>query len=243
MNNSIKGSRADHEEIERFAKIAQTWWDLKGPFKALHAMNPIRLQFIKDHVWQYQMQELNNLYVLDAGCGGGIFSEELYKQGSKLIAIDATKESINIAKLHASNNGFDIDYRFMLLDDLEPKFNGFFDIVCSLEVIEHVPDVQGFIDAIFRRMKQGGLLFISSINRTPQSILLAKYAAEYVFGLAKPGTHDWKKFVKPSKLNHYLKHAGFELLSIQGLGFNPLMNKWYFSKNIAMNYIICARKL
>lgn len=242
MNNFIKGSRADAEEIERFTKIAQTWWDKTGPFKALHAMNPIRMQFVEDQMKHHQMQGLEDLHVLDAGCGGGIFSEQLYKQGSKLIAIDATEESINIAKNHAKENHLDIDYRFMLLDDLEPQFDDFFDIVCSLEVVEHVPDIQGFIDAISKRMKKGGLLFISTINRTPQSIMLAKYAAEYIFRLVEPGTHDWKKFVKPSELNHYLTQAGLELKAVQGVGFNPLMNKWHFSNNTAMNYIICAQK-
>ncbi len=243
MSDTIKGAAADHEEIAKFAKIADTWWDIAGPFKALHAMNPIRMEFVKQHVLKHKKQSLAGLDILDAGCGGGIFSEELYKEKCQLIAIDATKESINIAKLHAQSQDLQIDYRFTLLDDLDASYDSFFDIVCSLEVVEHVPDIQGFIDAIAQRTKSGGLLFISTINRTVKSVLLAKYVAEYMLRLAEPGTHDWHKFVKPSELNNYLERAGFQLIAMQGLSLTPLLNRWTYSNNTDMNYIICARKL
>ncbi len=243
----LKGSRADDQEIERFARIADSWWDEKGPFKALHAMNPHRVAFIEKNIKSFiapldSHNSFKNLKILDAGCGGGILSEALHKKGAHITAVDATEDSLSIAKLHAKKNGFDIDYQLTLLDDMDEKYNDYFDCICSLEVIEHVPDVHGFLTAIEKRLRPSGLVFISTINRTPQAIMLAKYAAEYVLGLAPKGTHDWRRFVKPSELQSYAHNLELEVKDITGFEFNPFQNQWKLSKNTSMNYALCLQK-
>ncbi len=242
-----KGSRADQNEINRFARIAESWWDEKGPFKALHAMNPPRIHFISQNIQNFLNLEdsknpFQNLKILDAGCGGGILTEALYKKGAHMTGVDATEESLNIAKIHADQNNLTIDYQQTLIDDMDEKYNQYFDCVCSLEVIEHLPDVMGFLQAINKKLKPGGLLFLSTINRTPQAILLAKYAAEYILGLAPKGTHDWRRFLKPSELQSYTQDLGLEIKSITGFEFSPFQNKWKLSKNTNMNYALCLQK-
>lgn len=240
-----KGSRADDTEIARFAKIADSWWAETGPFKALHAINPPRIQFIREQICKFYpgadaSQPFSALNILDAGCGGGILTEALYKQGAKLTGIDATEESLNIAKLHAEQNRLDIDYRLGLVDDMAETEQ--FDVICSLEVIEHVPDVAGFLTALTQRLKPGGLLFLSTINRTPKAILLAKYAAEYLLNLAPKGTHEWQKFVKPSELQEITQSLGLETKAISGFKFDPFANKWNLRPDVSMNYIFCVQK-
>ncbi|MFV0432120.1 MAG: bifunctional 2-polyprenyl-6-hydroxyphenol methylase/3-demethylubiquinol 3-O-methyltransferase UbiG [Alphaproteobacteria bacterium] len=239
-----KGSRADIAEIERFAKIADTWWDENGPFKALHAMNPPRIAFIYEQIIKHYPQEGENIFahldILDAGCGGGILTEALYKKGAKLTGVDATEESLNVAKAHAQMNNLDIDYHLGLVDDMDD--NHLFDIICSLEVVEHLPDVSGFLAALEKRLKPGGLIFISTINRTPKAIVLAKYAAEYLLNLAPKGTHEWQKFVKPSELQTIAHHLNLEVKGISGFKFYPLGNRWKLCRNVDMNYIICLQK-
>ncbi len=241
-----KGSRADQNEIDHFAAMAKSWWDEKGPFKALHAMNPPRISFIRKNIQLFMGKDsqkpFDGLKILDAGCGGGILSEALYKEGASLTAIDATKDSLDIAKSHAKKNGLDIDYQLTLLDDMDEKYNSYFDCVCSLEVIEHVPDVAGFLAAIEKKLKPGGLIFLSTINRTPKAILLAKYAAEYILNLAPKGTHDWRRFVKPSEVQTYANALGLEVKAITGFEFNPFKNQWKISKNTDINYALCLQK-
>ncbi len=245
--SSHKGSRADEREIEHFARIANSWWDEKGVFKALHAMNPPRMDFITQNISSFltgsdSHNPFEALKILDAGCGGGILSEALCKKGADVTAVDATEDSLAIAKTHAEQSGLNIDYQLTLVDDMDDKYNGYFDCVCSLEVIEHVPDVAGFLQAIEKKLKPGGLMFLSTINRTPKAILLAKYAAEYLLGLAPKGTHDWRRFVKPSEIQSYANRLGLEVKAITGFEFNPLKNIWKLSNNTDINYAICLQK-
>ncbi len=242
-----KDSRADQNEIRHFARMADSWWDERGPFKALHAMNPPRIEFMAQNIsFFFNIADSQNpfkqLKILDAGCGGGILTEALYIKGANMTAIDATEESLNIAKQHAQQNGLNIDYQLTLLDDMDKKYNQYFDCICSLEVIEHVPDVAGFLRALEKKLKPEGLIFLSTINRTPQAILLAKYAAEYILRLAPKGTHDWRRFVKPSEIQSYVKDLALEVKAITGFEFNPFKNKWKQSQNIHMNYALCLQK-
>lgn len=241
-----KGSRADQNEINHFASMAKSWWDEKGPFKALHAMNPARISFIRQDIRLFMVRDSQNpfhgLHILDAGCGGGILSEALYKEGAYVTAVDATEDSLIIAKSHAEQNGLNIDYQLTLVDDMDEKYNAYFDCICSLEVIEHVPDVAGFLAAIEKKLKPGGLIFLSTINRTSKAIVLAKYAAEYILNLAPKGTHDWRRFVKPSEVQTYANALGLEVKAITGFEFNPFKNQWKISKNTDINYALCLQK-
>lgn len=234
----------DQDEIQRFSKLADQWWDLNGPFKALHQMNIERIDFMKKNISQLMNRSsddiFNNLKILDAGCGGGILTEALHKIGADITGIDATKESISIAKAHAQSQGLHIDYRHGFLDDLPKEFHHSFDVVCSFEVIEHVPDVDQFIQSLSQFVRPNGLIFLSTINRNLISILLAKYAAEYILKLVAPETHDWKKFVRPSEIHQSLQKINFEIKDLQGLALNPISQKWRKSKNVQINYMACA---
>jgi len=235
----------DPEEIERFSRIAEEWWDENGKFKPLHRLGPVRLGYIRDQACDHlgrdkdQMKALSGLALLDIGCGGGLLCEPMTRLGASVTGIDASERNIRVASLHAEKMGLAIDYRCATPETL----TGAYDIVLALEIVEHVADVPAFLKACASLVKPGGLLFMSTLNRTVKSYALAIIGAEYVLRWLPRGTHTWSKFLKPSELCGGLRHEKLAIEDMAGIVFNPLRNEWGLSKtDIDVNYILTASK-
>ncbi len=241
------GGTADAEEVARFAAIAEEWWDPTGKFRPLHQLAPVRLAFIREHVINHlnldsgDTQPFKGVRMLDVGCGGGLVSEPLARLGADVTAIDAASRNIEVAKLHAAASGLDIDFRNAQPEDLAANRETF-DIVISLEVVEHVADLGAFLSACASLTRPGGGMVLSTINRTVKSLALAKIAAEYILRWLPAGTHDWKKFVRPSELSADLRPTGMTVKSLAGMSYNPIGDIWRLSKDIDVNYLAFATK-
>ena len=239
-NTTIKSDTIDPEEIERFSRIASEWWDPEGKFKPLHRINPIRIQYILD---QLASLALHGLTLLDIGCGGGLISEPMCRLGAKTTGIDASEKNINVAKLHAQQQGLVIDYRATSAESLVAT-GACYDIVLALEIIEHVANIPTFVETCCKLVKPGGIMIWSTINRTPKSYALAIVGAEYVLRWLPRGTHTWRKFVKPSELYSELRKNGLEITNMTGMSLNPLNFQWQLNKNdLAVNYLLVAKKV
>ncbi|MBR9781376.1 MAG: bifunctional 2-polyprenyl-6-hydroxyphenol methylase/3-demethylubiquinol 3-O-methyltransferase UbiG [Rhodospirillales bacterium] len=246
---SAKNSRtANAEEIARFSAMAEKWWDPNGAMKPLHKFNPIRLQLLRDNIAAHlgrdanQLDVLKDVEIIDIGCGAGLLSEPLARMGAKMTSIDAAENNIEVAKVHAVQSGLAIDYRNctpeMLVDEGKQ-----FDIVLNMEVIEHVDDPQFFMQACAALLKPGGLMFVATLNRTIKSLALAKFGAEYILRWLPAGTHDWRKFVKPSEMSGLLRGAGLDLVDITGVTYNPITDKWSAApRDLDINYMVIAQK-
>lgn len=238
---------ADADEIARFTAIAAEWWDPKGKFRPLHQLAPVRMAFIRDQVMSHlgldaeSAEPFKGLDILDVGCGGGLVSEPLARLGANVTAIDAGDANVDIARHHAETLGLEIDYRHALAEDLLAEGRTF-DIVVSLEVVEHVADLPMFLRCCAGLVRPGGGLALSTINRTVKSLAFAKIAAEYVLRWVPVGTHDWKKFVKPSELAAALRPAGLDIVGLEGMGYDPVGDTWRASRNLDMNYLAYAVK-
>jgi len=237
----------DPDEVKRFDRLAATWWDDEGPMRALHAMNPARLRWIMDEVAAHfgrdrgERQLLDGLAALDIGCGGGLLSEPLARLGAAVTGIDPAKQNIAVARGHGESSGFALDYRVASLDDVATTGEAF-DLVFAMEVVEHVPDVAAFIDACARVTKPGGLVLLSTLNRTLRAFTLAIVGAEYVLGWLPRGTHRWEKFVTPDELEAHAEAAGLESHEARGLVFDPLGWEWRLSRDTGVNYVLAAAK-
>lgn len=238
---------ADTEEVARFAAIAEEWWDPNGKFRPLHQLAPVRLAFIRDQVTaRFGLdpdadKPFKGLTFLDVGCGGGLVTEPLARLGADVTAIDAAERNIEVAKLHAADGGLDIDYRVMQPEDLV-RTDATFDVVVNLEVVEHVADLNVFMAASSAMVKPGGGMVLSTINRTLKSLALAKVMAEYVLRWLPVGTHEWRKFVKPSELARGLRQAGMEITALEGMHYDPLSDRWRAGSNLDINYLAFAKK-
>lgn len=235
----------DAEEVERFSRIADEWWDPLGPFKPLHVINPLRVDYIKNKI---QSLIPNAQSLLDIGCGGGLISEEMAKLGLKVTGVDASEKNIAVAKLHAEKSGLQIDYRCTTAEDLlHSKLQTpttLFDIVLALEIVEHVADVPVFVAATCKLVKPGGLIIYSTLNRTAKSFALAIVGAEYILRWLPRGTHDWKKFLKPSELCRELRANHIEVKEMTGMVMNPLTFKWQLNpRDLEVNYLVVGSKL
>ena len=236
------------EEIARFSAIADAWWDPDGDFKPLHRLNPTRLMFIRDHAAHHfgrnpvGERPLDGLSVLDIGCGGGLLSEPMTRLGGRVVGIDAAEKSINVARLHAERNGLDIDYRCAPPEDFARAAGDKFDIVLNMEVIEHVTNRDAFFLVSAGLVKPGGIMMISTVNRTIKSLALAKVGAEYVLRWLPAGTHDWRKFVRPSELSDGLAPLGIEITQLTGVAYNLLRDEWELSRDLAVNYMAMGVK-
>jgi 2-polyprenyl-6-hydroxyphenyl methylase / 3-demethylubiquinone-9 3-methyltransferase len=234
------------EEIQKFSKLADDWWDVNGKFKPLHMFNPIRIEYIKDQIKNHfkisdnKINFLNGLKILDIGCGGGLISEPLSRLGGKVTGIDASEKNVEVAKLHAKKNKLKINY----LNKSPEQLGGVekFDIVLNLEVIEHVDDVGLYIKSCYNLLKKGGLMFTATLNRSLLSYIKAIIGAEYILRWLPIGTHEWNKFLKPEELEKLLQNENFFTVDIAGLEYNPFFNKWKKSNNLSVNYIICSSK-
>ena len=234
------------EEIQKFSNLADEWWDVKGKFKPLHMFNPIRIEYIiskiKNHFEIQNNKEyfLENLNILDVGCGGGLISEPLSRLGANVTGIDASEKNIKIAKLHSAKSNLSIRY----FNKSPENFNEYekFDIILNLEIVEHVENVQLFIDSCHKLLKKNGIMFTATLNRTLTSYIKAIIGAEYILRWLPVGTHDWNKFIKPEELEKKLAKKNLKTLDIKGFEFNPLLNKWKTSNNLSVNYIVCSKK-
>lgn len=227
----------DQSEIDKFSELASRWWDTTSEFKPLHAINPLRLNWIKQHI------DLNGKSVVDIGCGGGILAESLAQSGATTTGIDLSEKALKVADLHGLESGIQVKYELISAEELAQKAPKSFDVVTCMEMLEHVPDPLSVIKACSELVKPGGLLFFSTLNRNPKSYLLAVLGAEYVLNLLPKGTHDYKKFIKPSELASFLRQAGLEMIDIAGMSFNPLTDTYSIGKDTDVNYLVSARKL
>lgn len=226
----------DNTEIEKFKKLAKEWWDLEGPCRTLHAINPPRLQFIADHC------VLSNQRILDVGCGGGILSESLALRGAKVTGIDPNPAVIEVAKSHAlSTNIKNLSYEIATPEDFAKDHANSFDIVTCMELLEHVPNPLSLIQACAQLVKPGGALFFSTLNRTLKSYCLAILGAEYILKLLPRKTHDYEKFIRPSELNPMLKKSNLILKKITGLYYNPITKMAKLTPDVSVNYLIYAK--
>ena len=236
------------EEIQKFSKLADEWWDVNGKFKPLHMFNPIRIEYIIEKIKLHfniskEMKNnryLENLKILDIGCGGGLISEPLSRLGGKVTGIDASEKNVKVAKLHAQKNNLKIRY----LQNSPEKFEEYnsYDIILNLEIVEHVDDINLYIKSCEKLLKKNGLMFTATINRTFTSYVKAIIGAEYVLRWLPIGTHEWSKFIKPEELENYLNENNFNTIDVKGLEFNPLFRKWKRSDDFSVNYIICSKK-
>ena len=233
------------KEIQKFSKIANEWWDPEGKFKPLHKFNPIRIKYIKDNIiHNFKIKSKNaplkNLNILDIGCGGGLLSEPMCRLGGNVTAIDASKKNIDVAKFHSKKNKLKIEYLCASPEKL--KINKKFDIVLNMEVVEHVEDINLFLNKSSQLLKSNGLMFVATLNKTLESYIFAIVGAEYILRWLPIGTHEWDKFVEPSTLIEFAIKHGLRLDKLDGMRFDILTNQWKLSKNKSVNYIAMFKK-
>ena len=221
------------EEIARFDKLAARWWDPDGESRPLHDLNPVRAAYVADARRRCAARK-----VADVGCGGGLLSEALARAGASVTGIDLGEKVIEIARLHLYESELTVDYRVQSSADLAAAEPASFDVVCCMEMIEHVPDPEALVNDLAAMLKPGGRLFMSTINRTPAAFGAAIVGAEYVMRMLPRGTHHYAQFLKPSELARLLRHAGLELEDVSGLGYNPLTRKAWLSRITAVNYVL-----
>ncbi|MEC7886082.1 MAG: bifunctional 2-polyprenyl-6-hydroxyphenol methylase/3-demethylubiquinol 3-O-methyltransferase UbiG [Pseudomonadota bacterium] len=227
----------DEQEVEKFDSVAHHWWDPDGPFKPLHMLNPVRLNFIKKKL------ELKNKKIIDVGCGGGLLSEELCKNGAKVTGLDSSTKSIEIANAHKEISKLHIEYHNMSIEEFIKQEEKNYDALCCLELIEHVSDPENLLKNCSNLVKENGDIFISTINRNILSFVFAILGAEYILNLLPKGTHQYKNFLKPSELNSILKKNSLEIFDIKGIKYNPFSKSFSESKNVDINYILHCKKI
>ena len=239
-------STINKEEIQKFSNLATEWWDVNGKFKPLHMFNPIRIEYILEEVLKHfkidkkKHDLLKNLKILDIGCGGGLISEPMARLGGEVTGIDAAEKNIKIASIHSKKNNLKINYLNKSPEQMTEKNK--FDIILNLEIIEHVDDVNLYLESCYKLLKKNGLMFTATLNRSLTSYIKAIIGAEYVLRWLPIGTHDWNKFIKPEELQKKLSDKKFSNKNVKGLEFNPFINKWKRSDNLSVNYIICSVK-
>jgi 2-polyprenyl-6-hydroxyphenyl methylase/3-demethylubiquinone-9 3-methyltransferase len=221
----------DDLEIKKFEALASRWWDPNSEFRPLHEINPLRVNYISQQI------NLADKNVLDIGCGGGILAEAMVHHGANVTAIDLAEASLAVARLHQLESKLAIDYQNISAEALADKSEQKFDVITCLEMLEHVPDPSSIVEACFRMVKPGGLVFFSTINRNPKSYLFAILGAEYILNLLPKGTHEYGKFIRPSELAAWSRGAGLQLQEQIGLGYNLINKKYSLQKNIDVNYL------
>lgn len=230
---------ANNKEVEKFSQLAYNWWNKEGEFKLLHKMNKLRVQYICDSLRKHNIQGL--LHILDAGCGGGILSEALAELGHHVTGIDLSKNSIEVAKEHAELKNLYIDYQHTSIYNLS-QTNQLFDVICVMEVLEHVENVKHFLHACSLLLKSNGFLFFSTINKTLKSYIQAILGAEFLLRWVPIGTHEWKKFIKPSLLHNILCSLHLAPQDFKGMHYSFLLDEWSFKESLSVNFIGYAIK-
>lgn len=248
MARSAPAASIAADEVARFSAQASDWWNMEGSFRSLHRLNPLRVDYVRDQIVAHcgrdatRRDALRGLKLLDVGCGGGLLAEPLARLGATVTGLDASAETIAVARAHAAESGLAIAYKASSVEELaEGKAR--FDVITALEIVEHVADRASFIAALAKLLKPDGLLLMATLNRTTRSFLLGVVAAEYVLGWVPRGTHDWNSFVRPSELARELEQEGLALRDLTGMAFNPLRGEFVLSKrDLRVNYLLAATK-
>lgn len=229
-------TNVDPQELAKFSELAHKWWDPESEFKPLHQINPLRLD------WIDQLASIKGKRVVDVGCGGGILAESMARRGANVLGIDLADKPLKVAQLHAMEAGVaNLDYRSVAVETLAAEQAGQFDVVTCMEMMEHVPDPSSVVKACANLVKPGGWVFFSTINRNPKSFLFAIVGAEYVLNMLPKGTHEWKKFIRPSEMSDYLRHAGLEVQELTGMTYNPITRAYKLGRDVDVNYLMHAR--
>ena len=236
----MKTNTINKEEIEKFSKIADEWWNPNGKFKPLHKFNPIRISYIKDSITNIfkiknENKPLERIKILDIGCGGGLLSEPMKRLGADVVGIDASNKNIQVAKIHAKKNKLNIKYICTSPENFETKNK--FDVILNMEIIEHVNDVDFFLKSCSKLLKKNGIMFVATLNKTLKSYVFAIIGAEYILRWLPIGTHDWEKFIKPNYLIDSLKKHNLKVDKIDGMKFNIIKDEWSISSDKSINYI------
>jgi 2-polyprenyl-6-hydroxyphenyl methylase / 3-demethylubiquinone-9 3-methyltransferase len=229
-------ANVDAAEIAKFEKLASRWWDRNSEFKPLHDINPLRVGFIDSKV------NLVDKRVLDIGCGGGILSEAMAYRGAKVTGIDMGEAPLGVARLHLLESKLDIDYRKITAEEFAVQNPGNFEVITCLEMLEHVPEPAAIIKSCYELLKPGGDLFVSTINRNPKAWLFAVVGAEYVLRMLPRGTHDYRKFIRPSELAQWARQAGFVMGELTGMTYNPLTRVYSLGRDVDVNYLLHLQK-
>ena len=223
-------------EINKFGALAERWWDPHGEFKTLHDINPLRISFIKKYA------DVEGKRIVDVGCGGGILSEGLARQGADVMGIDLSEELIEIADLHGLESGIKVTYKKISAEALAEQESEGFDHVTCMEMLEHVPDPSSIVSACVKMVKPGGYVFFSTLNRKPKAYLMAILGAEYILRMLPKGTHDYKTFIKPSELSQWTRQAGLEMQGMTGIEYNPFNKRFNLGQDIDVNYIAAYQR-
>ncbi|HEV7960011.1 MAG TPA: bifunctional 2-polyprenyl-6-hydroxyphenol methylase/3-demethylubiquinol 3-O-methyltransferase UbiG [Rhizomicrobium sp.] len=240
-------SSIDPAEITKFSNLAAEWWDPAGKFAPLHKFNPVRLSFIREQALarfgrdRRSLKPFEGLSLLDIGCGGGLLSEPMARLGFAVTGADASARNIGTAKAHAAQSALEVVYREATAEELARE-GQVFDLVLNMEVVEHVADVKAYLAACSRLVKPGGIMIVATLNKTLKSLLLAKFAAEYVLGWMPRGTHDWNRFLAPEEVRKSLEEAGLTILKTQGVFFDVLTWDWRLSRDVDVNYMVVAAR-
>ena len=233
----MNAANVDQAELTKFSSLAHRWWDVDGEFGPLHAINPLRLDWIDG------IAPLKGQRVLDVGCGGGILADAMARKGADVLGIDLAEKSLKVAQLHALEAGTSqITYRLVAAEALAAEMPDQFDVVTCMEMLEHVPDPASAVQACARLAKPGGWVFFSTINRNPKSFLMAILGAEYVLNLVPRGTHEYARLLRPSELARFCRDAGLDMQQSRGLQYNPLSRRYRLSTNTSVNYMLATRK-
>ena len=227
----------DHQEIAKFDNSQTGWWDRQGDFKALHDINPVRLEFIRKHT------QLTGKKVLDVGCGGGILSEAMAKAGATVAGIDMNASALDAARQHAADTALSISYQHITAEEFAEQVPASFDVITCLEMLEHVPDPAAIIQACAALLKPQGRVFFSTINRNPKAYLHAIVGAEYLLKLIPKGTHDYGKFIRPSELAKTARNVGLDVEQLAGMHYNVVTQEYSLVDDVSVNYLMYCRKL